>query len=290
MEFKYYNIKEIQNYLKTNNIVLQKKFGQNFLINAGAAGSILDKINISKNDLVLEIGCGIGNLTNKILEKGCKVIGFELDKEYIKILKTQFASYNFELVEGDFLKNAKKIFASIDKSLYERIILIGNLPYYITREIFEKVFTSNLHFDICCFMVQKEVTERIMANVKDERYSYFSIISQVNKDVKLIASLSPDSFFPTPNVSSDMILFTRNEKYKITDESLFFRLSKSLFLSRRKKILNNLNLSSFLSETEKKIIPDALTNQGISTDIRGEILSIEEIAKLSNEISKLIIQ
>jgi 16S rRNA (adenine1518-N6/adenine1519-N6)-dimethyltransferase len=288
MEFKYYDIKEIQNYFEINNISAQKKFGQNFLMSQKAAQKIIDECYIDENDLVFEIGCGLGNLTNKIIEKKCQLIGFEIDWAFIKFLKENFVEHkNFKLIEGDFLKKADDIFDLIDKILFKKTIILGNLPYYITKEIFEKVFTSKIEFDIVCFMIQKEVTEKILAKEKSDKYSFLSILSQTNMNPRVVTTISQDSFYPSPNITSDVILFEKKVNFNIVDRSLYFKLGKSLFINRRKKIYNNLMFSPYLSDLEKNNMAEVLSNQKIPDNARGEEISIEDLVKISNNLSEL---
>jgi 16S rRNA (adenine1518-N6/adenine1519-N6)-dimethyltransferase len=288
MEFKYYDIKEINLFLKNNNISIQKKFGQNFLLDIDIIDLIIKKAQIEKDDLVLEIGCGLGGLTNKILEKGCTTIGFELDRAYNKFLKENFKSDKFQLIEGDFLKESQKVFDRVNKDKYRKIIIIGNLPYYITKPIFEKVFTSKLNFDVICFMIQKEVREKIMSREGSKKYSFLSIITQVNKDLEIIIEVPSRSFYPSPDVDSEVIVFTPvKEKIDISDMDLFYNLSRSLFFSRRKKINNNLASSPFLGPEDKELIKKILSYLNISDNLRGENLSISQIIDISNELYKL---
>jgi len=284
MEFKYYNIKEIQNYLKENNLVLQKKFGQNFLVDIKVANRIIDKLETSENDLVIEIGCGLGSLTNLILKNKCKVIGFELDRSYCKVLNDQFKNDNFELIEGDFLKKADAVFNSINRNEYKNIKIVGNIPYNITKEIFEKIFTSKIEFDSVCLMVQKEVFERISAKPNTKKYSYFSILSQFNKEFEIVLNLSADYFFPRPNVDSAVILFKKKIIYQIDNLDNFLKFSKSIFVQRRKMLLNNFVLSTNFISKEK--LSEILNKLEILNDVRGESLSIEQLINISNEISK----
>ncbi|OHD16110.1 MAG: ribosomal RNA small subunit methyltransferase A [Spirochaetes bacterium GWD1_27_9] len=284
----FYDVKEIENFLKENNLSIQKKFSQNFLIREDIAIKIAESLEITPNSLVLEIGCGLASLTNKILQKGCQFIGFEIDWAYIKLLKENFSSNpKFSLIEGDFLKKFDDIVKSIDKTKFDKIILVGNLPYGITKEIFEKVFTSSFNFDTVCFMIQKEVTEKITSNPSSDRYSYISIISQINKDIKIVTQLSPEYFYPMPNIHSDVVLFKKDNTIEILDNNLFFKVAKSLFLSRRKKIKNNLLLSPYLKHFTESDFAKALKESNINENIRGETLSLNEIANLTNNLFRM---
>ncbi|HOV14322.1 MAG TPA: 16S rRNA (adenine(1518)-N(6)/adenine(1519)-N(6))-dimethyltransferase RsmA [Spirochaetota bacterium] len=283
--FNYYNALDIKNFISQNNLNVQKKFGQNFLVNEKTTEKIVEKLEISKNDLVLEIGCGLGSLTNKIIDKCKSLIGFEIDYAFITFLNNQFKDKsNFQLIEGDFLKKSREIIQSIDKKLFNKIIIVGNLPYYITKEIFEYIFTNEIIFDKYCFMIQKEMSEKIYAKPNEEKYAYLSILSQINKEIEVVTHLSRNDFYPAPNVDSISLIFESNTNFSIDNRPLFFKVAKSLFLNRRKTLMNNLKLSPILSENEKNVIEKAIDNLKLNKEIRGESLSLEEIVNLSNEI------
>jgi len=287
--FEFYTISNIKTVLSKNNLNLQKKFAQNFLVNEKIVDRIIDKLEIDKNDLVIEIGCGLGGLTNRLIDLAKMVIGFEIDYGYVNLLNKIFGSAtNFKLISGDFLKKSKEIFNAIDKKEFNKIILVGNLPYNITKEIFEISFTSNLEFDKWCFMIQKEMLDKINAKIDSKKYCYLSIISQIGKDVEVISHISKNDFYPSPNVDSISLLFTKNSKHKIIEKELFFRLAKSLFLNRRKKLVNNLMLSTLLYENEKNILENAIKEINLDISKRGETLKLEDIINLSNKVSLLI--
>lgn len=286
MNFNFYSINEINKFISENRLNIQRKFGQNFLVDEDIIKLIVDKFEIEKNDLVLEIGCGLGSLTNKLIALNAEVTGFELDNGYIKFLKSIFADKNnFNLVEGDFLKTSKRVFSQIDKNKYRNIILMGNLPYYITKEIFELVFTNPLAFNKYGFMIQKEVLEKVTAKPDDDKYCYMSILSQINKSVETVVTLSRNSFYPQPEVESVFVMFKQKEDIEIMDKKLFFRISKSLFLNRRKKLSNNIKVSPLLSSEEKSELIRLISKTPRYENIRGESLTLNEIAQLSNGIS-----
>ena len=192
MQFKYFSIREIQNFINENNLAIHKKYSQNFLINSGVVDTIITFAKIEKEDLVLEIGCGLGSLTNKLIQTGCTLMGFEVDKAFIKLLKTQFSdNKNFTLIEGDFLKEIEKTKNEINKTKYKNIKILGNLPYHITTPILDKIFTTPIRFDLIIFMMQKEVAERITAKEGTKQYGSLSIFSQFYSNPKIIAKISP---------------------------------------------------------------------------------------------------
>lgn len=288
MEFKYYSIKEINRFLKDNNLAVNKKFGQNFLINAGVVSSLVTKLELTKDDVVVEIGCGLGSLTHRLVESGCRVIGCEIDHAYIRHLKELFKEYdNFSLVEGDFLKKFDEIKEMLPAG--KRIVFAGNLPYYITTPIMEKVFTSGIDFDKLCFMVQKEVGERIAATEGTKQYGSLSIFCQYYTEPEIAVRVGADSFYPAPNVDSIIIIFNRrHEREEVSNEELFFKVARSLFISRRKQLKNNLQKSPFLQGVTKEQINEALEKSEIPLNERGEKLSISRIARLSNELDKIL--
>ncbi len=290
MSFKYFSIREIQNFINENNLAIHKKYSQNFLINSGVVDTIIKYSEIQKDDLVIEIGCGLGSLTYKIIEKNCTLIGFEIDKAFIKLLKSQFSNNsNFILVEGDFIKEIDKVISKININNYNKIKILGNLPYNITTPILNKIFTTPIFFDLLIFMMQKEVAERITAKEGSKKYGSLSIFSQFYSNPKIIANISPRSFYPSPKVESSYVYFQRAEnKYHVFDKKLFFKIARSLFSNRRKQIKNNLLLSPILNDIEKENIINALNNSKIPFEIRGEMLSIDKIVELSNEFYKLI--
>ncbi len=289
MHFKYFSIKEIQNFINENNLAILKKFGQNFLINAGVADTIINNANIKKEDLIIEIGCGLGGLTHKLIDTKAKIIGFEIDAAFIKILKKQFSNFlNFTLIEGDFLKKIEETFLKIDPKKFNRILILGNIPYQITTPILEKLFLSDIYFDEIILMIQKEVAERITSKEGNKKYGSLSIFCQYFTSPKVIAHITPRSFYPSPNVESTVVNFKkRTDKPDVLDIKLFFNLSRSLFINRRKQLKNNLLLSPFLKSINKESLVNALENVHISTMLRGEMLPINKIIELANEIYRL---
>ncbi|MCK4797294.1 MAG: ribosomal RNA small subunit methyltransferase A [Spirochaetes bacterium] len=295
MHFKYFSIKEIKKFIQDNNLAILKKFGQNFLINSGVVDTIVQNSQICKEDLVIEIGCGLGSLTHKIIATECTLIGFEIDNAYIKNLKTQFGDKkNFNLIEGNFLNEIKSAYMhsmlipKINGEKYRKIIFLGNLPYNITTPILEKIFVTPIYFDDIIFMIQKEVAERIIAREGTRQYGSLSIFCQFYSSPKIIANISPRSFYPSPKVESSLVHFkSRENTFNIINQKFFFKIVKSLFINRRKQIKNNLILSPLLNQLDKNMITKALEKANIEPTIRGEMLSIQKIVILSNELYKL---
>jgi 16S rRNA (adenine1518-N6/adenine1519-N6)-dimethyltransferase len=290
MQFKFFSAAEIQNFINENSLFVNKKYGQNFLINSGAADSIVKSADITPKSLVFEIGSGLGGLTSKILNEKCALYAFEIDRAYAAHLRSLFGGFeNFNLIEGDFLKTIQKTVRDIDLTIYDKVVFIGNLPYYITTPIIEKIFFLKINYDSLIFMVQKEVAERFTAHPGTKKYGSISIFCQYFTEPEIVARITPASFYPKPKVDSAVVKFVKKKaSYSPLDESLFFRVARSLFINRRKQIKNNLLLSPFLRTFEKERIAEALKNAGIAESLRGEVLDIERIIKFADEIKKLV--
>ncbi len=289
MEFKYYSVKEINAFLEAKGLAVNKKFGQNFLINSGVCDTIVKNLELTPDDVVFEIGCGLGSLTNRLIDSPAgKVIGFEIDNAYQKHLKNLFKDYSkFTLVSGDFLKefeNAVKMYLAPE----QKPVITGNLPYYITTPIMEKIFTGICGFSRAAFMMQKEVGERVVSKAGNKKYGSLSIFCQYYSQPKIIANISPASFYPQPNVNSVVLRFVHREFEPPADnEKLFFAVARSLFINRRKQLKNNFALSPFLKAIPLELILQAMEQCSIPVEERGENLSIEQIIHLSNVINKL---
>ena len=273
---------ETMNIMKKYKIKADKSLGQNFLIDSEVLEKIVNSSEINEKDLVIEIGPGLGTLTNELLEKAGKVIAVELDKRMIKILKDRFIQYsNFELINDDILKvNLKDI---IRNNQYESVKIVANLPYYITTPIIMKLLEEKLPIKSITVMVQKEVADRIISIPGDKEcgaitYSVF-YYSAGNK----IIDVPKDSFIPAPEVNSCVIKLNirREPPVKVNDEQKFFKLIKVAFMQRRKVFANAVANSGFAS---KENILHILQELKIDEKIRGEKITIEQFAKIANMI------
>lgn len=274
------NLQDETNFLlKKYGLKANKKLGQNFLINEAIIKEIAEKADVQKDDVIIEIGPGLGSLTHELLERAKKVIAIELDNNMVKILKERFSLYdNFELIEDDVLKvNLKEI---IEK--YESVKVVANLPYYITTPIVMKLLEDKLNLKSITVMVQKEVGERFCAKPNGKEYGAITVSINYYAKPEVIIDVPKDNFDPVPEVDSCVIKLAIRDvpPVKINDEKKFFSLIKAAFSQRRKTINNSLTCTG-KSKEEIKI---ALERLNINTNLRAENLSIEEFAEISNII------
>lgn len=254
-----------------------KKLGQNFLINEEIITSIVEKAEITQNDVVIEIGPGLGSLTKELINNAKKVIAIELDANMIDILKSRFGIYdNFEVIYADVLKvDLQELIKD-----YDSVKVVANLPYYITTPIIMKLLEDKLKIKSITVMVQKEVGERICSSYKDKEYGAITVSVQYYSEPKIIIDVPKDNFIPAPEVDSCVIKLEMLEepRVKVNDEKLFFRTVKGAFSQRRKTINNSLTCTG-KSKDEIKIILDKLN---IDEKLRAENLSIEQYADIVN--------
>jgi 16S rRNA (adenine1518-N6/adenine1519-N6)-dimethyltransferase len=250
----------------------KKSLGQNFLIDNNIIKKISDSINASKDDLIIEIGPGSGALTKELIKKGSDVICFEIDKRLEPIL-TKLNSDNLKIVFEDFLK----IKINEHTKGYSKLFFVGNLPYYITTAIINKIINESNPSEII-IMVQKEVADRIMAKPNSKEYNSLSVFLQYNFEIKKICNVSKYCFNPIPKVDSTVVKFTRNKMNIASNEEKFYKLVKDSFSQKRKNLRNNLK-----SYDLKKI--DSILKQ-FNKDLskRAEQLTIEEFVEISNKL------
>ena len=290
MNYNPHSIYDIKKQLENKKLIPQKRFGQNFLIDNNITSKIVDLMDLKKNDLVLEIGGGLGGLTSKLLDTKAMVLSFEIDIGFIKILKEEFSNYNnFILIEGDFLKNFKTNSWKQYIKENSRVIISGNIPYNITKEIFDCLFSSDFQFDIYCFTIQSEIVDRLFALPKTKEYSYISILSRFNRVLKYKFNIDRNNFYPIPNVTSTVVIFEKKRLFELNNFELFVKISKSLFLNRRKKIHNNIMLSTLLSDIEKNASVKVLDILNVDKNMRGEEMDIDFIVKFSNLVYENLI-
>lgn len=262
-----------------------KNLGQNFLIDEQAIKDIVDGANIDSDDLVIEIGPGLGTLTSFLLEKAKKVICIELDKKMIKILNDRFIAYNnIELINADVLRIDLKEIIKQEKENNEikNVKIVANLPYYITTPIIMKLIESKLDIESITVMIQKEVAERLIEIPSGKNTGAITYTIFYYCEGKKIREVENTSFIPMPEVTSEVInLKLRNEPYvKVANEKIFFNIIKSSFMQRRKTLLNALVNAGMFQNKEEGL--DFLKQLNLSENIRAENLKIEEFAFLCN--------
>ncbi len=261
----------------------QKKFGQNFLIDTHVLDKIVAAAGITKDDLVLEIGPGIGTMTQYLCENAREVIAVEIDKNLIPILEDTLSEYdNVTVINQDILK------VDINQIARERnngkpIKVVANLPYYITTPIIMGLFESHVPIDNITVMVQKEVADRMQVGPGTKDYGALSLAVQYYAKPYIVANVPPNCFMPRPNVGSAVIRLTCHEEspVKVKDEKLMFRLIRASFNQRRKTLINGLNNSPEI-QIPKEIIAKAISDLGVLATIRGEALTLQQFAQLSN--------
>lgn len=272
--------------LKKYNISANKSLGQNFLINDSVVDKIVESAEITKNDLVIEIGPGLGNLTEFLLEKAGKVIAIELDQRMLEILNDRFSLYdNFEIINEDVLKvNLNELISKNKNSEIKNAKIVANLPYYITTPIIMKLLEEKLDIETITVMVQKEVADRLIA-IPGEKLSgaitYSVYYYATSENVTIVEN---NSFIPEPEVDSEVIKLSirKNPPVELLDEDQFFKTVKASFMQRRKTLINALVNGGILKNKQdaKKLFDDL--NMDYNT--RGESLSIEKFAEISNYI------
>lgn len=254
----------------------KKRLGQNFIKDENIIDKILDLSDIEDNSLVIEIGCGSGELTKKLLNRFNYVLGYEIDTELEKYL-SKLKSPNIKIIYDDFLK--RNIKDDIKDIKYNKLYVISNLPYYITTPIIEKLIDEKIDIYRVVIMVQKEVGDRINAKPNSKAYNSLSIFINYNFDVKKIANVSRFSFVPKPNVDSIVLkLSKKNIRYNPINEEYFYKLVRNSFIHKRKTLKNNLEGYNF------KIVEEVLQKNNMPNNIRGEQLSIEMFVEISNAL------
>lgn len=266
----------------------QKKFGQNFLIDQGIVEKIVREAGVMKDDFVLEIGPGIGTMTQILCENAREVAAVEIDRKLIPILNDTLSEYdNVTIINDDILK------VDINKLAEEKnggrpIKVVANLPYYITTPIIMGLFESHVPLDSITIMVQKEVADRMQTGPGSKDYGALSLAVQFYAKPEIVVNVPPECFMPRPNVGSAVIRLKRHETrpVDVKDEKLMFRIIRASFNQRRKTLANGLNNSPEIGYTKEQIAA-AIEELGRGASIRGEALTLEEFARLSNIFSSM---
>ena len=277
-----YTIEVLQKY----GFVFQKRFGQNFLIDTHVLDRIIEASEITKDDFVLEIGPGIGTMTQYLAEAAREVTAVEIDDALIPILKDTLKEWdNVTVLHGDILKTDIRKIAD-EKNQGRPIKVVANLPYYITTPIIMGLFESHVPVDSITVMVQKEVADRMQTGPGSKDYGALSLAVQYYAEPKIVANVPPNCFMPRPKVGSAVIRLTRHQNPPVTtlDEKLMFRLIRASFNQRRKTLSNSLKNSQELPYSKEEV-ETAITECGLPLNIRGEALTLEQFARLSDAFS-----
>ena len=263
--------------------MFQKKFGQNFLIDTHVLEKIISSAGVTKEDCVLEIGPGIGTMTQYLAENARQVVAVEIDKNLIPILGETLAGYdNVIVINEDILKvDIKEIAEKYNDG--RPIKVVANLPYYITTPIIMGLFESGVPIDNITVMVQKEVADRMQEGPGSKDYGALSLAVQYYAEPEIVAIVPPNCFIPRPNVGSAVIRLTRHKEMPVTvkDAEHMFRIIRASFNQRRKTLQNGLNNSPEIPYSKEKILA-AIEQMGLPATVRGEALSLEQFAQLSD--------
>ncbi len=268
--------------------VFQKKYGQNFLIDTNVLDKIIQAAEITKDDYVIEIGPGIGTMTQHLCENARGVTAVEIDRALIPILKETLADYdNVSIINEDILK-IDLIKLIEEKNDGRPVKVVANLPYYITTPIIMWLFEAHVPVLSITVMVQKEVADRMQVGPGTKDYGALSLAVQYYAKPQIVTTVSPNCFIPRPKVGSAVIRLTAHEKpvVQVEDEGLLFRIIRASFNQRRKTLVNSLYNSPELP-FEKEQIWKALETMSLSGNIRGEALTLEQFTKLSNLLYRI---
>ena len=272
----------LKQFMEQSGMAMQKKFGQNFLVNEQARIKLVDSLEVSAGTTVWEVGPGLGSMTSELLKRGVRLTVFEIDRGFIAMLHDFFAEYEekglLRIVEGDVLKNWKRTLEA--DGLPERFF--GNLPYNIAATLIADTIENDVRFEKAVFTVQKEVALRAAAKPGTDDYSSFSILCQWAYNLKPIMDLSGGNFWPKPNVDSRAFEMRKKSEFPLCkNPALFMKVQRALFSSRRKNVRNN--LTQFLHDGDKAVA--ALSAAGIEPSVRAEALPLERLLLLSDVIN-----
>lgn len=267
--------------------VFQKRFGQNFLIDEHVLGKIIRSAGIAEDDFVVEIGPGIGTLTQHLAYAAREVAAIEIDDALIPILEDTLGGYdNVTVIHEDVMKvDLRKL--ALEKNGGRPVKVVANLPYYITTPIIMGLFENQVPVDSITIMVQKEVADRMKTGPGSKDYGALSLAVQYYAKPELIANVPPNCFMPRPRVGSAVIRLTRHEKPPVeaADEKLMFQIIRASFNQRRKTLVNGLSNAPEL-HISKELTAAVLAEMGLSESVRGEALTLSQFAELANELKK----
>lgn len=272
--------------LQKYNFSFQKKFGQNFLIDTHVLDKIIQSANITEDDMVLEIGPGIGTMTQYLAQAAGKVIAVEIDKNLIPILEDTLSGYdNVRVINEDVLKLDLKKLAD-EENNGKPVKVVANLPYYITTPIIMGLFKNEVPVESITVMVQKEVADRMQTGPGNKDYGALSLAVQYYADPYIVANVPPNCFMPRPKVGSAVIRLTCHQEkpVQVQDEKLMFNIIRASFNQRRKTLANGLKNAATLDFTKEEV-EAAIDALGKGASVRGETLTLEEFARLSDLLS-----
>jgi len=264
----------------------KKSLGQNFLMDTNILHNIIDTAQLSKNKAAMEIGPGIGALTEQLCRAAGDVLAIEIDQRLLPILEDTLSPYdNVQVVHGDVLKLDVAALIKEHLSAYEKVNVVANLPYYVTTPILMKLLEEKLPLENIVVMIQKEVADRIAAKPGSKDYGSLSVAAQFYADTEIAMVVPASVFVPRPNVDSAVIKLSVRDTpaVAVKDEELFFKIVRASFAQRRKTLLNN--LTTYFGKEQKERVLHMLEAAGIDPARRGETLSIEEFGRLANEMA-----
>lgn len=277
-------LKETKSILNKYGLKANKRFGQNFLVDDNILNNIVEVSNIKQNELIIEIGPGLGNLTNYILSNATYSLLIEVDNNMIKVINDRFKDYdNYTLISQDILKvNIDEEILKIEeknKIKFTNVKVVANLPYYITTPIIFKLLQDSKRISEVIVMVQKEVAQRMVAQSNTKDYGILTLMVQYLSDASIAFLVPKESFIPAPNVTSAIIVSKKNKKYKVKNEEDFIKLVHCAFAQRRKTMINSLFSTNFknLSKEELNILFEKLD---IDKNVRAEQLDINDFIRI----------
>ena len=272
-------ISKTKEILAKYNIQAKKRYGQNFLVDSNVVKKIVDTAGVDSDTIVVEVGPGLGSMTELLCKSAYKVICFEIDPDMVNILKNELQFDNLSIIEKDFLKVDLKDYITEKK----RTIVVSNLPYYVTTPIISKLLVDNRVSEIYV-MVQDEVADRLTSNVGSKDYGSLSVLIKYYSDSKYEFKVTRNCFYPSPNVDSAIVSIKKNKKdYSLNNEAVFLEFVQDIFETRRKTLVNNI-LRKYSIEREK--LEEILTSHGFDKTIRSECLSLDDIVYVYRKVVK----
>ena len=271
---------QVKKILEQNDIIVKKQYGQNFLLDDNILKNIVKSAELKKDTNVIEIGPGLGFLTNYLQQATTNVLCYEIDEQMVEHLNE--LNYNISIINDDFLKrNLNKDFKNIfDNS--NNITLVANLPYYITTPILLKVLEETTRIDKMIVMMQTEVAKRLCGKPSTKDYNALSVLIQYFTNPRIIFNVSPKSFFPEPNVESSVVMIEKKEEPLLEVENLdfFLKFNRNIFAQRRKTLYNNIQKAY---NYDKELIKKIIKENNLDESVRSEELDVSQIVKLAND-------